>query len=196
MEDTAKEPANQKERMLAGLLYLADRDGLPQEREACQRKLYEYNNLPPERWGEREGILRGLLGSCGASPEVNPPLRCDYGYNIHVGDSFFANYNLTVLDVAPVRIGDRCLIAPNVGIYTAGHPLDVDERAAGWEYGKPVTIGDDVWIGAGAIVLPGVTIGSGAVIGAGSVVTRDVPPGAVAVGNPCRVVKAAGRREP
>lgn len=184
------EPTNHRERMLAGLPYRADRDGLPEERAACQRVLRAYNDLPPERQDERERLLRGLLGGCGPGVDIQPPLRCDYGWNIHVGANFFANYNLTVLDVAPVTVGDGCMIAPNVGIYTASHPVDPAARAAGWEYGKPVSIGDNVWIGAGAIILPGVRIGDNAVIGAGSVVTRDIPANVVAAGNPCRVLRA------
>ena len=118
-----------------------------------------------------------------------PPLYCDYGTNIQVGENFFANYQLTVLDCAAVTIGDNVQIAPNVSIYTAGHPLHPDSRNSGYEYALPITIGDNVWIGGNVVICPGVTIGDCAVIGAGSVVTRDVPPWTVAAGNPCRVLR-------
>lgn len=180
---------NHEERMVAGLPYQAWQDGLPEKREACARRLYEYNNLPPERWGEREALLRGILGKAGAKPEVNPPFLCDYGWNIEVGDNFYANYNLVVLDVAKVAIGRNCFIAPNVAIYTAGHPLHPEARNTGYEYGLPISIGDDVWIGGNTVVLPGVSIGSGTTIGAGSVVNRDIPAGVLAAGNPCRVIR-------
>lgn len=180
---------NHRERMLAGLPYQAGEDGLPEARRACACKVHEYNHLPPERWDEREALLRGILGKVGSNPEVNAPFHCDYGWNIEVGDNFYANYNLVVLDVAKVSIGNNCLIAPNVGLYTAGHPLHPHARAAGYEYGLPIVIGNDVWIGGNAVVLPGVTVGDGSTIGAGSVVTRDVPAGVLAAGNPCRVIR-------
>ena len=181
---------NQKERMLAGLPYKAWLDGLTEEREACARKLYEYNHLTPERWSEREVLLRDLLGKTGEHVHINPPFHCDYGTNIEVGENFFANYNFIVLDVGRVRIGKNAQIAPSVSIYTAGHPVHPDSRNSGYEYGIDVTIGDNVWLGGGAIINPGVTIGNNVVIGAGSVVTRDITDNVIAVGNPCRVVRA------
>ena len=176
-------------RMLAGLPYKAWLYGLPQARERARRLCYEYHHLPPERWGEREALLKELLGGTGQRLTVEPGFRCDYGSNITVGEDFYANFNLVILDVAPVTIGDHVMIAPNVSIYTAGHPLHPDSRNSGYEYGQSVTIGDDVWIGGSVVILPGVTIGRGAVIGAGSVVTKDIPPMVLAVGNPCRVVR-------
>ena len=181
---------NHKERMLAGLPYLAAEDGLPNERRECAQKLFAFNHLPPERWDERPELLKRIFGTTGETIEVNAPLLCDYGYNIHVGENFYANYNLVVLDVAPVIIGDNCLIAPNVALYTAGHPLHPDTRTTGYEYGKPIRIGDNVWIGGNSVILPGVTIGDNAVVGAGSVVTNDVPANVLAAGNPCRVIRA------
>ena len=181
---------NQKERMLAGLPYKAWLDGLSEEREACARKLYEYNHLPPERWSEREVLLRDLLGKTGEHVHINPPFHCDYGTNIEVGENFFANYNLIVLDVGRVKIGKNAQIAPSVSIYTAGHPVHPDSRNSGYEYGIDVTIGDNVWLGGGSIINPGVTIGNNVVIGAGSVVTKDIPDNVIAVGNPCRVIRA------
>ena len=180
---------NQKERMLAGLPYKPWLDGLPQERERARRLCHEYNHLPPERWGERTALLKRLLGKTGERLTIEPDFHCDYGTNITVGEDFYANFNLVILDVAPVTIGDHVMIAPNVSIYTAGHPLHPDSRNSGYEYGQSVTIGDDVWIGGSVVILPGVTIGRGAVIGAGSVVTKDIPPMVLAVGNPCRVVR-------
>ena len=137
-----------------------------------------------------EELMRALLGKAGKDAWINAPFHCDYGYNIEVGDNFFANYNLTILDVAKVVIGNNVQIAPNVSIYTAGHPIHPDSRNSGYEYGIPVAIGDNVWIGGDVVILPGVTIGSNSVIGAGSVVSKDVPEWVAAAGNPCRVIRA------
>lgn len=134
-------------------------------------------------------LLKSFLGKTGNNLIIEPPFACDYGYNIEVGENFYANVNLVILDGAKVCIGDNAFIAPNVGIYTAGHPLDAEQRNRGLEYARPVTIGHNVWIGAGVNILPGVTIGDNTVIGAGSVVTKDIPSNVLAVGNPCRVVK-------
>ena len=180
---------DQKERMLKNLPYKAWMDGLSEERRACQEKLWEFNNLPPERWEERPALLKKLLGGLGERSMLLPPLRCDYGTNIFIGEGVEINYNLTVLDVGRVHIGDRVLIAPNVSIYTAGHPIHPQSRRSGYEYGIDVSIGDDVWIGGSGTILPGVHIGSGSVIGGGSVVTKDIPANVVAVGNPCRVLR-------
>ena len=180
---------NQKERMLANLPYKAWLDGLTEEREACAKLLYAYNHLPPERWDERTARLKQLLGSTGEQIAINAPFHCDYGYNIHVGENFFANYNLVILDVGRVTIGANAQIAPNVSIYTAGHPIHPQSRNSGYEYGIDVVIGDNVWLGGNVVVMPGVHIGNNVVIGAGSVVTRDIPDNTIAVGNPCRVVR-------
>ena len=179
----------QKERMLAGLPYKAWLDGLSEERMACRRKLHAYNLLPPDEEAQAQRLLRELLGKTGRDPWINAPFHCDYGWNIEVGDNFFANYNLTILDVGKVTIGSNVQFAPNVSIYTAGHPLHPDSRNSGYEYGLPVIIGDNVWIGGNVVLLPGVTVGSNSVIGAGSVVSRDIPEWVVAVGSPCRVVR-------
>lgn len=177
------------ERMISGLPYLCWLEDLPEARQRARRLTWEYNHLPPDRWGERTERLKALLGGTGGRLTIEPDFHCDYGCNITVGEGFYANYNLVILDVAPVTIGDRVLIAPNVSIYTAGHPVHPAGRASGYEYGQPVTIGNDVWIGGGVTILPGVTIGDGAVIAAGSVVTKDVPAMVIAAGNPCRVVR-------
>lgn len=180
---------NQKERMLAGLPYKAWLDGLPEERQECRRKLYQLNQLPPEEYGQIPALLKELFGKTGEQIFLELPFRCDFGSNIEVGENFVANYNLTILDVARVKIGSNVMIAPNVSIYTAGHPLHPDSRNSGYEYGIPITIGDNVWIGGNSMILPGVTIGSNVVIGAGSVVTKDIPDNRMAAGNPCRVIR-------
>ncbi len=180
---------NQKERMLANLPYRPMQDGLAQERRENRARVYVYNQLPPERWDEQETLLRRILGSAGTDVYIHPPFHCDYGYNIHVGDGFYANTNLTVLDVGQVRIGNGVMFGPNVALYTAGHPVHPETRKSGYEYGIDITIGNNVWIGGNTVVLPGVNIGDNTVIGAGSVVTRDIPSGVVAAGNPCRVLR-------
>lgn len=181
---------NHKERMLANLPYKAWMDGLPEERMACKKKIFEFNNTPPEQVERKREILKSLLGSCGDDHiNIESPFHCDYGYNIFVGENFFANYNLVVLDVGKVTIGDNAQIAPNVSIYTAGHPVHPDSRNSGYEYGIDVTIGDNVWIGGNTCIMPGVTIGNNVVIGAGSVVTKSLPDNVIAFGNPCRVFR-------
>ena len=180
---------NQKERMLANLPYKAWLDGLKEERLENKKRIYGYNHLPPEEWDRQTELLKEILGKTGEFVHIEPPFHCDYGYNIEVGEEFFANYGFTVLDVGRVRIGSNAQFGPNVSIYTAGHPLHPDSRNSGYEYGIDVTIGDNVWIGGSACVLPGVTIGNNVVIGAGSVVTRDIPDNVLAAGNPCRVIR-------
>ena len=180
---------NQKERMLANLPYKAWLDGLEEERIENRKRIYEYNNLPPEQWDRKTELLKNILGKTGENVHINAPFHCDYGYNIEVGENFFANYNLIILDVAKVKIGDNAQIAPNVSIYTAGHPIHPDSRNSGYEYGIDVTIGDNVWIGGNVCIMPGVTIGNNVVIGAGSVVTKDLPDNVIAAGNPCRIIR-------
>ena len=180
---------NHKERMLANLPYKAWMDGLEEERIENRKRIYEYNNLPPEQWDRKTELLKNILGKTGENVHINAPFHCDYGYNIEVGENFFANYNLIILDVAKVKIGDNAQIAPNVSIYTAGHPIHPESRNSGYEYGIDVTIGDNVWIGGNACIMPGVTIGNNVVIGAGSVVTKDLPDNVIAAGNPCRIIR-------
>lgn len=181
---------NQKGRMLAELPYKAWMDGLAEERELCREKLYELNQLPPKERGRIPELLKNLFGKTGEQIVLEPPFHCDYGWNIEVGENFYANYNLTILDVGKVTIGKNAQIAPNVSIYTAGHPIHPDSRNSGYEYGIAVTIGDNVWIGGSSVILPGVTIGNNVVIGAGSVVTKDIPDNVIAAGNPCKVIRA------
>ena len=180
---------NQKERMLAGLPYKAWLDGLPEERLENKKKLYAYNSLSPEEETKMDGLIRLILGKAGENAHIEPPFHCDYGKNIEVGRNFFANYNCTILDVGKVVIGDNVMFAPNVSIYTAGHPVHPDSRNSGYEYGISITIGNQVWIGGNTVINPGVTIGSNVVIGAGSVVTKDIPDNTIAVGNPCKVLR-------
>ena len=175
--------------MLANLPYKAWMDGLEEERIENRKRIYEYNNLPPEQWDRKTELLKNILGKTGENVHINAPFHCDYGYNIEVGENFFANYNLIILDVAKVKIGDNAQIAPNVSIYTAGHPIHPDSRNSGYEYGIDVTIGDNVWIGGNVCIMPGVTIGNNVVIGAGSVVTKDLPDNVIAAGNPCRIIR-------
>ena len=181
---------NQKERMLAGLPYKAWLDGLTEEREANKVRIWRYNQLSPADRETRDKLIREIIGKCGKSVSFEVPFHCDYGWNIEVGENFYANYNCTILDVGHVKIGKNVMFAPNVSIFTAGHPVHPDSRNSGYEYGIPVTIGDNVWLGGGVIVTPGVTIGNNVVIGAGSVVTKDIPDNVIAVGNPCRVLRA------
>jgi maltose O-acetyltransferase len=180
---------NQKERMLAGLPYKAWLDGLPEDRMENKKKLYEFNRLPPEEEDKREGLIQGILGKVGENAHIEAPFHCDYGKNIEVGKNFFVNYNCTILDVGKVVIGDNVMFAPNVSIYTAGHPVHPESRNTGYEYGIAITIGDNVWIGGNVIINPGVTIGNNVVIGAGSIVTKDIPDNVIAVGSPCKVIR-------
>ena len=176
-------------KMLSGEVYDAVNPRFIEMLMTTRDKLWEFNNLRPYEMDKMKDILRGLLGSHGKNFHVNQPFRCDYGCNIHIGENFFANFNLTILDEAEVRIGDNCFIGPNVSIFTACHPLDAASRDTGVEWAEPVTIGDSVWIGGNATILPGVTIGNNVVIGAGSVVTRNIPSGVVVGGNPARIRK-------
>ena len=181
---------NQKERMLAGLPYKAWLDGLSEERLENKKRVFAFNHLEPDRQDEKERLLKEILGKTGEYVNIEVPFHCDYGYNIEVGENFFANYNFTVLDTGKVRIGANAQIGPNVSIYAAGHPVHPDSRNSGYEYGIGITIGDNVWIGGNTCILPGVTIGNNVVIGAGSVVTKDIPDSVIAAGNPCRIIRA------
>lgn len=181
----------EKEKMLKGLLYDANNDQeLCAERLVAADKCFEYNSLKPSDKEGRERIIRKLFKRTGRNFMLISPFYCDYGSNISIGENFFSNYNLVILDPVAVTFGDNVFIAPNCGFYGAGHPIDFERRNAGLEYAWPITVGDNVWFGGGAHLLPGVTIGSNVVIGAGSVVVHDIPSNSVAVGNPCRVIRA------
>ena len=179
----------EKEKAQAGLLYKSTEEELKSELMRCKNLCAEYNRLMPSQSEERKALLKKILGKTGENFWIEQSFWCDYGYNIEIGDNFFANVNLVILDGAKVHIGNNAFIAPNVGIYTAGHPFDVKQRNEGLEYAFPVTIGDNVWIGAQACILPGVTIGDNTVIAGGSVVTKDIPANVIAAGNPCRVIR-------
>jgi maltose O-acetyltransferase len=178
----------EREKMLAGEPYDPFDPGLVAERARARDLCQDLNATREADTGGRRRILRALFATGGDTVWMQPPFFCDYGSNIELGERVFFNFNCIVLDVCRVRIGDYSLFGPAVQIYTPMHPMDAELRRRE-EYGKPVAIGSDVWVGGGAIILPGVTIGSGSVIGAGSVVTRDVPAGVFAAGNPCRVIR-------
>ncbi|MDE7345303.1 MAG: sugar O-acetyltransferase [Muribaculaceae bacterium] len=176
-------------KMVEGEIYDATHPELLRKLEKTRDLLWEFNLMKPSRIEDQKQILHRLLGSHGVWFQFNQPFRCDYGENIHIGECFFANFNLTILDEAEVRIGDYCFIGPNVSIYTACHPLDSEQRNKAVEWAEPVTIGDNVWIGGSVTICPGVKIGDNVVIGAGSTVVKDIPSNVVAAGNPARIVK-------
>ncbi|WP_205695592.1 sugar O-acetyltransferase [Conexibacter sp. SYSU D00693] len=178
------------DRMLRGELYLADDPEIESWWDAVATKVEAYN-APGLAQAERDVLLRDLLAEVGVGVVVRPRFLVEYG-QVRIGDGTFINFDCVMLDVAPVTIGARCWIATRVQFLTATHPIDLGPRSAGWEYAKPIALGDDVWLGGGVIVCPGVTIGAGSVIGAGAVVTKDVPAGVVAAGNPARVLREIG----
>ena len=181
--------------MLAGELYLADDPELVADLARAQALTERYNRTGHDEQGERDRLLRELLGAVGDRVVVRPPFRCDYGAHIAIGAGAFVNFDCVMLDVAPIAIGRACQLAPRVQLLTAGHPIDPEPRRIGWEFGLPITIGDNVWLGGGAIVCPGVTIGADTVVGAGAVVTQDLPAGVVALGVPARPVREIGDRD-
>ncbi|ADI00426.1 maltose acetyltransferase domain-containing protein [Salisediminibacterium selenitireducens] len=179
----------EKEKMIQGEMYSPGDPELVKARKAIRQKVRRYNATTEEEDTLRGELLKDMLGTVGKEAFIEPDIRMDYGFNIHVGDHFYANFGCVILDVCPVRIGHNAMLAPGVHIYTATHPLDPVERNAGQEFAKPVTIGDNVWIGGMAVINPGVTIGNDAVIASGAVVTKDVPAQAVVGGNPAKVLK-------
>ena len=180
----------EKEKMLTGRLYDANNDAsLIKERAAAKDLCQAYNQLRPSDEAGQHELMGHLLGRAKGDFCIVAPFWCDYGYNIEVGENFFANHNTVILDCAKVTFGDNIFVAPNCGFYTAGHPIDFERRNAGLEFARPITVGDNVWFGAGVHVMPGVTIGNNVVIGAGSVVVKDIPSDCVAVGNPCKPVR-------
>lgn len=175
--------------MLAGQYYDAADAQLVAERLACRQLLHQFNHSGPSQGGERKAILSQLLGSHGQKFYIEPPFWCDYGNNIEAGNNFYANFGCTLLDVASIKFGDDVQLGPGVHIYTATHPLDAELRKSGIEYGKAITIGNNVWIGGNSVICPGVTIGDNSVIAAGSVVTKDVAENVVVGGNPAKIIK-------
>lgn len=180
---------SEKEKMISGEFYKPADEVLVEERLKARKLTRLYNQTIETDVEERSAILKDLFGNTGENIFVEPTFRCDYGYNIHVGENFYANFDCVILDVCEVRIGDNCLLAPGVHIYTATHPLDPVERNSGVEFGKPVTIGNNVWIGGRAVINPGVTIGNNVVIASGAVFTKDVPDHSIVGGNPAKVLK-------
>ena len=180
----------EKEKVRQGLLYDANYDEeLLAERRRCKELCFQFNQLSPLKELEQKEIIGKLFGKTKENFCVTAPFYCDYGYNIEIGENFYSNHNLVILDGAKVKIGDNVFIAPNCCITTAGHPINIDERNRGGEYAYPIKIGNNVWIGAGVNILPGVTIGDNVTIGAGSVVNKSIPANSIAVGNPCKVIK-------
>lgn len=180
----------EKEKMLKGELYDATDESLYTERETVKNLTYDYNLIRRSDKDKRDELIRKILGKAGKNLWIESPFQCDYGYNIEIGDNFYSNHNLIILDCTKVKIGDNVFVGPNVGIYTPCHPIDAKERMTFKEWAEPVTIGSDVWLGGNVVILPGVTIGDNVVIGAGSVVTKDIPSNCVAVGNPCKPIKS------
>lgn len=179
----------EKDRMLAGKLYIAMDEELVSDMKKSRRLTRLYNTTTEEQQDYRKELLKELFESTKENYYIEPPFRCDYGCNISIGNNFYANYDCIILDVNKVVIGDNVFFAPRVSVFTAGHPIDAEIRNMQLEYGKPVFIGNDVWVGGNTVINPGVTIGDNVVIGSGSVVTKDIPSGVVAAGNPCRVIR-------
>lgn len=180
---------SEKEKMLAGMIYDANDKELLAERAKCKAACFEFNKTPPSDLVRQREIMGEILGETRGDAVITAPFWCDYGYNIKIGEKFYANHNCIFLDAAKISFGDNVFIAPNCCFTTAEHPIDPEQRRVGLEFAEPITVGNNVWFGAGVVVLAGVTIGDDVVIGAGSIVTRDIPSGVIAVGNPCRVLR-------
>jgi len=186
---------SEKEKMISGKPYKAFDDELVNERRYAKELIFDFNSFRPNEIVNRNELIKRLLGKIGNSFIIEPPFRCDYGYNIEIGENFYSNYNLIILDCAKVLIGDNVMIGPNVSIYTAGHPVHYEIRNQGYEYTVPVSIGNNVWIGGNAVINPGVTIGDNSVIGSGSVITKDIPGNVIAAGNPCKVLRGINEED-
>ena len=187
----------EKQKMVAGMMYNAYDEELVRERREARRQVRLFNETPEDEPERREQLLKQLFGSTGSRVNIEPSFRCDYGYNIHVGENFFANFDCVILDVCEVTIGDNCMMGPKVCLYTPVHPFDKEDRKVHsvngklilMEYGNPITIGDDVWIGGSAVINPGVTIGNNVIVASGSVVVKDVPDNVIVGGNPARILR-------
>lgn len=180
----------EREKAQQGYLYDANYDKeIVEERTRCADLCYEFNLCRPSDTAKQQELLNRMLGSIKGNPVITAPFYCDYGFNITIGENFYTNHNVTILDGAKVTFGDNVFIAPNCVFSTAGHAIDSEQRAKGLEIARPITVGNNVWIGANVSVLPGVTIGSSSIIGAGSVVNKDIPEGVIAAGNPCKVIR-------
>lgn len=180
----------EKEKMEHQKLYDANYDKeLESERIRCKSLCQKYNNLPVENIDERHIFIKSIIGRTGKNIHIEPDFWCDYGYRITVGENFYSNHGLVILDAGGVTFGNDVFIGPSCGFHTSGHPVDFERRNQGLEYAYPIVVGDNVWFGAGVQVMPGVTIGSNVVIGSGSIVTKDIPSNCVAVGNPCKAIR-------
>lgn len=179
----------EKEKMLLGKLYTASDPELSVELKNSRKFARLYNSTTEEEQNKRTDILKRWFGHIGQNGYIEPPFRCDYGSNIYIGDNFYANYDCIILDVCKVKIGNNVMFGPRVSVFAAAHPIDAEVRATLLEFGKAITIGDNVWIGGGTIINPGVSIGNRVVVGSGSVVTKDIPDNVVAAGNPCRIIR-------
>lgn len=180
---------SEKCKMISGKPYKASDNELIMERQNAKELVFMFNSFRPNENEQRNEVLKKLLGKTKSSFYIEPPFRCDYGYNIELGENFYSNYNLIIIDCALVKIGDNVLIGPNVGIYTAGHPLHYEKRNQEYEYAIPINIGNNVWIGGNVVINPGISIGDNSVIGSGSIVTKDIPGNVIAAGNPCKVLR-------
>lgn len=180
---------NEFEKMINSEIYDPTEKTLLKKREQAKLLCFKYNTVSPDNTSEKESLIKKLFGKVGNGFLIEPSFYCDYGTNIEIGDNFYSNHNLVILDPAPVKFGNNVFIGPNCGFYTAEHPIDANTRILGKEYAKPIKVGNNVWFGGGCTILGGVTIGDNTVIGAGSVVTKDLPPNIVAAGNPCKVIK-------
>lgn len=180
---------SQKERMLSGDLYIADDPELAKDFHKAKRLLREYNQTTEYQEADRQAILKDLFKQSGKKIHIEPPFHTDYGCNTVIGENFYSNYDCIILDIANVKIGDNVMFGSRVGLYTAGHPIDAVIRNEHYEYGKPITIGNNVWVGGNVVFNPGVTVGDNVVIGSGSIVTKDIPSSVIAVGNPCKVLR-------
>ncbi|WP_286184237.1 sugar O-acetyltransferase [Clostridium sp. CCUG 7971] len=185
----AKYPKREKERLLDGELYLAFYKELFDERQFAKEALYDFNNMRPSKVEERMDIIKYLFGSSGKNIFMEQPFMCDYGYNMHIGENFYSNHNLMVLDCNTIKIGDNVMIGPNVKIFAAGHPVDAEFRISGLEFAQAISIGDNVWIGGGSIINPGANIGDNVVVASGSVITKDIPENVIVGGNPAKIIR-------
>ena len=181
--------------MLSGELYMAEGKGLTEIRNIMMDKLYQFNQAHYNDHALRQRLIKEILGGHKETLKITPPVYFDYGKHTFVGENFYANFDCIFLDVNTITIGDHVMFGPRVGLYTAGHPIDADVRKTGLEYGLPIVIGDNVWIGGNAVVLPGVTIGSNTIIGSGSVVTKSIPNDVIAAGNPCKVIRKVNHED-
>ena len=184
------------EKIHSGKLYTCDSEEIAADQAACLELQYDYNMTRPSEFGKRQQLLKKMFAEIGEGCYIEPPLHANWGgHNVHFGKNVYANFGLTLVDDSDIYVGDSCMFAPNVIVATGTHPVCPELRAKVYQYNLPVHIGNNVWIGTGAVILPGVTIGDNSVIGAGSVVTKDIPANVVAVGNPCRVIREIGEKD-